>query len=238
MKTILSWSSGKDAAYTLYKLSIAKQKPDLLLTTVNKDYNRVSMHGLRVELLEKQAKALQLPLYKIPLAKDVSMQTYNKTMQFHLNILKKQNYNQFVFGDIFLEDLKNYRIEQLKQVNFTAHFPLWNINTKELAVEIIQKGIKAVVITVNSKLLDQSFVGRHYNMEFLNDLPENVDWCGENGEFHTFVYDSPNFLQPIDFKLGRKTFRSYKPCSQSDQNSFKKKTNKQWDTGFWYIDVL
>ena len=87
-------------------------------------------------------------------------------------------------------------------------------------------------------MLDQSFVGRHYNMEFLNDLPENVDWCGENGEFHTFVYDSPDFLQPIDFKLGRKTFRSYKPCSQSDQNSFKKKTNKQWDTGFWYIDVL
>ncbi len=241
MKTILSWSSGKDAAYTLHRLSQAGTKPDLLLTTVNQDFQRVSMHGLRIKLLEKQANALQIPLYQIPLPKDVDMSGYNQSMQKHLQYLKNKGFDTMIFGDIFLEDLKKYRIEQLNKVQFKTRFPLWQKDTRKLALEIIDNGIEAIVVTVNAKLLDNSFVGRKFDRSFLNDLPQTVDWCGENGEFHTFVYNSPQFINPIRFATGKKTFKSYKPCTKSDQNSYQKKathTNDKWDTGFWYIDVL
>jgi len=241
MKQILSWSSGKDAAYALHQLINLNKKPDLLLTTVNKDFERVSMHGLRISLLEKQADRLQIPLYQIPLAKDVSMADYNQIMESHLLKLKNEGYQKMIFGDIFLEDLKNYRIEQLQKVDFKTTFPLWGQNTKKLARKIIDSGIKAIVVTVNAQKLDQSFVGRPFDTSFLNDLPSTIDWCGENGEFHTFVYDSPDFNKPIDFVMGNKTFKSYKPCSKSDQNSYKKQaknTEDKWDTGFWYIDII
>ncbi len=239
MKSILSWSSGKDAAYTLHQLVENQQKPNLLLTTVNKDFDRVSMHGLRIELLEKQAEVLNIPLHKIPLAKDVDMATYNQIMQEHLLNLKQQGYNKVYFGDIFLEDLKAYRTKQMNSIQMATGFPIWGYSTKELAVKIIQSGIKAVVVSTNAKLLDDSFVGRHYDEEFLNDLPENVDWCGENGEFHTFVYDSPDFKEPISYTLGDKIFKTFKPCSQKDRNNYNENVKKtDWDTGFWYIDLL
>ena len=239
MNTILSWSSGKDAAYTLHQLIKNQQKPDLLLTTVNKDFDRVSMHGLRIELLEKQAEVLNIPLHKILLAKDVDMPTYNNTMEKHLESLKQLGYNKVYFGDIFLEDLKAYRIKQMQQIKMQTGFPIWGHATKELAIKIIQSGIKAVVVSTNAKLLDDSFVGRHFDEEFLNDLPGNVDWCGENGEFHTFVYDSPDFKEPVSYILGDKIFKTFKPCSQKDRNNYNKNVKKtDWDTGFWYIDLL
>jgi len=240
MKSILSWSSGKDAAYALHLLIQKHQKPGLLLTTVNEDYQRVSMHGLRIDLLKKQAEALNIPLYQIPLPKNVDMQHYNQIMQYHMSLLKNQNFNTMIFGDIFLEDLKTYRIQQLKKIDFKAKFPLWKQDSKKLALQIIDSGIKAIVVSVNAKLLDKDFAGRTFDRAFLNDLPENVDWCGENGEFHTFVYDSPDFNRPIAFTTGEKTFKSYKPCSKSDQNSYKnaRNTENKWDTGFWYIDLL
>ncbi len=241
MKKILSWSSGKDAAYTLHQLAIQHQKPDLLLTTVNKDFARVSMHGLRIDLLEKQANALNIPLYQIPLSKDVSMESYNLIMEKHLKQLQNQGFDTMIFGDIFLEDLKEYRIKQLQKVNFKTEFPIWGNDTKQLAKQIIHSGIKAIVVSVNAKKLDQSFAGRVFDESFLQDLPSGIDWCGENGEFHTFVYDSPDFNKPILFTIGEKTFKSYKPCSQSDQNSYKKhaqNTSDKWDTGFWYVDLL
>jgi len=239
MKQILSWSTGKDAAYTLHYLLQNNQNPDLLLTTVNKDFNRVSMHGLRIELLEKQAQALSIPLHKIPLAKDVDMITYNQIMTEHLKELKSQGFAGVLFGDIFLEDLKAYRIKQMQSIGMFAKFPIFGHNTKELAKRIIETGIKAVVVSTNAKFLDQSFVGRPFDFDFLNDLPSNVDWCGENGEFHTFVYDSPDFSKPISFKLGEKTYKEYKPCTKKDQEHYNKNVkNTAWDTGFWYIDVL
>jgi len=238
MKQILSWSTGKDAAYTLHYLIQNNQKPDLLLTTVNKDFNRVSMHGLRVELLEKQVEHLSIPLYKIPLSKDVDMETYNQIMTNHLTKLKKQGFDSVLFGDIFLEDLKNYRIKQMQSIGMSANFPIFGQDTKKLAKKIIDTGIKAVVVSTNAKFLDQSYVGRPFDMDFLSDLPANVDWCGENGEFHTFVYDSPDFVKPISFKLGEKTYKEYKACSNKDQENYNKDVkNTAWDIGFWYIEV-
>ncbi len=239
MKKILSWSSGKDAAYTLHQLNLKGQKPDMLLTTVNKDFQRVSMHGLRISLLEKQAENLGLPLYQIPLAKDVNMETYNQLMRQHLTILKNQGIKTVIFGDIFLEDLKAYRIKQMSAINMLTEFPIWGNDTRQLAQKIIKSGIKAIVVSTNAKYLDQSFVGRAFDKDFLRDLPDNVDWCGENGEFHTFVYDSPEFIKAIDFDLGEKTYKEYKPCSKKDQNHYRKNVkNTNWDTGFWYIDVI
>jgi len=239
MKKILSWSSGKDAAYALHLLKKNNETPDLLLTTVNRDFKRVSMHGLRIELLQKQAASLGLALHEIPLAKDVDMETYNQTMYRHLTELKKQGFNQVLFGDIFLADLKEYRIKQMQKVNMQTGFPLWGENTQKLAYKIIDTGIKAIVVSTNAKYLDKNFVGREFNRNFLHDLPKNVDWCGENGEFHTFVYDSPDFKQPVAFTKGEKTFKEYKPCSKKDQNHYNKDVkNTKWDTGFWYIDLL
>jgi uncharacterized protein (TIGR00290 family) len=241
MKTLLSWSSGKDAAYTLHHLIISNNKPDLLFTTINKDYQRVSMHGVRIKLLELQAQATGIPLYQIPLSKDVDMKSYNQIMQTHLKLLKDKGFNTSVFGDIFLEDLKKFRIEQLAQINFKAIFPIWGKNTRELALQIIDSGIKAIVVSTNAAKLDKEFTGRIYDRNFLNDLPKDVDWCGENGEFHTFVFDSPDFNFPINFTIGDKTFKTYKPCSDSDKNNYRKnvkKTQNKWDTGFWYIDLI
>ncbi len=240
MKSFLSWSSGKDAAFTLHQLIKQNQKPDLLLTTVNKDFERVSMHGLRIELLEKQAEMLDMELYKIPLSKDVRMEDYNRIMEKSMLELKAKGYDTAIFGDIFLEDLKEFRIRQMQKVGFRCKFPIWKKDTKKLAVEIINSGIKTLVVSTNAKLLDERFVGRKFDMDFLNNLPKNVDWCGENGEFHTFVYDHPDFKNPIDFIIGEKIYKTYKPGSKSDQNSYKKQaenTTDKWDTGFWYIDV-
>ena len=241
MKTLLSWSSGKDAAYTLHRLILSNEKPDLLLTTVNKDFGRVSMHGIRIDLLERQARETGIALYQIPLPADTDMQTYNQIMEMQLKKLNRQGYTAAVFGDIFLEDLKEYRIKQLKQVSFQAKFPIWGENSKILARKIIDSGIKAVVVSINAAKLDKSFVGRQYDEDFLKDLPETVDWCGENGEFHTFVYDAPYFNNAINYTIGEKIFKKYKACSNSDQNSFQKKAKKtqtKWDTGFWYAELI
>ena len=238
MKSVLSWSSGKDAAFALLHLLQHNLKPGLLFTTVNLDFDRVSMHGLRQKLLKEQSKKINIPLYTLPLSKDISMKDYNQAMENALMELKSKGFDTFYFGDIFLEDLKKFREEQLKKVGFQARFPIWKKNTTHLSLDIIKAGIKAIVVTVNASKLDKSFVGRLYDEEFLKDLPNDVDPCGENGEFHTFVYDAPYFSSSIKFRKGEKIFRTYKPCSKEDNQSFSKKDNQGWDTGFWYIDII
>lgn len=240
-KSFLSWSSGKDAALVLLKQHMELKAPSLLLTTVNKDFQRISMHGVRIELLKQQAKSLGLDLFQIFLTQDVSMEDYNKAMSTALKKLKAKGFSGAIFGDLFLDDLKAFRINQLSKEGFSAEFPLWKQDTKKTAMEIIQCGIKAVVVTADANRLDKNFVGRLYDEDFLNDLPEDVDWCGENGEFHTFVYDAPNFEYPIDFVMEKKIYREYKPCSKSDRNSYKKdaeNTTNKWHTGFWYVDLI
>ncbi len=239
-KTLLSWSTGKDAAYSLYLSMQQNQKPDALLTTVNQDFERVSMHGIKLNLLEQQAERLGLPIFTISMHKDVSMADYNQIMFENLIQLKAKGFEQIIFGDIFLEDLKIFREKELSKIPLKANFPLWQKDTRILAKKIIASGIKAIVVSVNAKYLDKSFAGRIYDESFLNDLPDNVDWCGENGAFHTFVFDSPDFSSPIDFTKGEIVFKSYKSCTEDDENSYKKDSQgatSKWDTGFWFIDL-
>lgn len=239
-KAYFNWSSGKDSSLSLYKLqqnsayTITK-----LVTTINEDFNRVSMHGLRVELLEQQAISLGLPLQKISFPAAVSMDDYSKTMLTATTQLHKEGNTHAIFGDIFLEDLRVYRDKQLSQVGIVGVYPLWKKDTKNLLKEFIDLGFKAITVCVNAKYLDKEFCGREIDASFLADLPNNVDPCGEHGEFHTFVYDGPNFKQKIPFKIGEKVLRSYDKSDNDDDNCFtEKEDQKSWDTAFWFCDLL
>lgn len=231
-KTYFSWSSGKDAALAFYHL----QKEDnyeieKLITTVNQHFGRVSMHGLRTRLVELQAQAIGLPLSTIKLPEQPTMEVYNEIMEQELQKIMQEGFSCCGFGDIFLEDLKTYREEQLKPFGIKGIFPLWKKDTTDLLKEFIKLSFKAVVVCIKSELLDESFVGREIDESFLNDLPANVDPCGENGEFHTFCYDGPIFNYPIKFRKGDKVFRAYKsPKQDSDEPDS--------SMGFWFIDLI
>lgn len=239
-KTYFNWSSGKDSALALYKM---QQNPDyaidLLVTTTNKDFQRVSMHGLREELLYKQAESIGLPLQTIPFAADVTMNVYSETMKSAMTSLVEQNYTHGVFGDIFLEDLKAYRDTKLKEVGVEGVYPLWKQDTRTLLEEFLALGFKAITVCVNAKLLGEEFVGRVIDEQFIKDLPENVDVCGENGEFHTFVFDGPIFSKRVDFTIGEKVLRSYTLHKDDSDNCHQsKEQQKNYDTSFYYCDLL
>lgn len=230
-KTYFNWSSGKDSAFALYKAKQNKSlEINLLLTSVNGHHNRVSMHGLRKELLVKQAESIGLPLEIIQLPEKPTMEVYGEILTNKVNQLKSQNYTDCVFGDIFLEDLRDYRENQLQPFHITCHFPLWKQDTKSLLTEFLAKGFKTIVVAINAQLLDKSFVGRIIDESFINDLPENVDPCGENGEFHTFCFDGPIFNNPVDFEIGEKVYQSYPNPNKTDENDA--------DYGFWFVDLI
>ncbi|TDN82354.1 uncharacterized protein (TIGR00290 family) [Salegentibacter sp. 24] len=237
-KAYLNWSSGKDAALTLHKLQEqGKYSVEKLITTVNTEFDRISMHGVRLELLHRQASSLNLPLHQIKLRGEVSMTEYNQVMERETTNLLKEGFTHSIFGDIFLEDLKHYREKHLKDIGLQAVFPLWKRDTNELMREFIDTGFKAIVVCVNTDKLDESFCGRIIDKNFLNDLPEGIDPCGENGEFHSFVFEGPIFKQPIDFKKGEIVVRSYKPGEESEGNC-SSTDQKSWDTSFVFCDLL
>jgi len=225
-KTYFNWSTGKDSALALHYLKEnSSLKVDRLLTTVNDHHDRVTMHGLRRDLLLRQVDALRLPLSTVELPEQPSMEEYDTLMTATVNELKENGYTDCGFGDIFLEDLRAYREEQLEGIR--CHFPLWKKDTTALLKAFIDLGFKAVVICLNGELLDASFVGRPLDRSFLNDLPDHVDPCGENGEFHTFCYDGPIFSKPVPFEFGEKILRKYKtPNGGGDVH-----------TGYWFIDL-
>lgn len=228
--TILSWSSGKDAAYALYKLQQSRSSAVCsLFCTLEETQRRVSMHGVHESLLDAQADSLGLPLQKLFLPKNLSMEDYGKIMNEKLKTIKQQGISTFAFGDILLEDLKSYRERQLNSINIQTIFPLWGKNTTNLAREIIDSGIKAVVVAISCNVLDNSFIGRVYDKKFLSDLPPGIDPCGENGEFHTFVFDGPNFRYPVKFKRGKVVKKSYNSDSKDDTS---------WDTSFLFQDLI
>lgn len=226
-KAFFNWSGGKDSALALYYFKLENTfRLDHLLTTVNGKYGRVSMHGVREELLDQQATSIGLDLIKVRLPEFSPMAEYESVLSNAMVPLKEKGIDTAVYGDIFLEDLRQYREQQLEKFGMQAIFPLWKRPTKEVAQDFIQKGFKTIVVCVDEKYLDQSFAGRIYDKSFLNDLPENVDPCGENGEFHSFVFDGPIFKHPIEFEKGDITYRSYK--SENDE---------EFNTGFWFFDL-
>lgn len=237
MKAYINWSGGKDSSLALYHtLNDKNYSVEKLLTNVSGEYQRISMHGVREELLEQQATAIGIPLQKLVLSDQPSMEDYETYMTKAMNQLQQERFTHSVFGDIFLEDLKIYRESQLTKVGMTAVFPLWKRNTTELIHEFIDLGFKTIVVCVNEKYLDKSFCGRIIDEDFIRDLPENVDVCGENGEFHTFVFDGPIFNNPIAFAKGEIIYRKYAAPKQQSDNCFQPAVVE--DYGFYFCDLL
>jgi uncharacterized protein (TIGR00290 family) len=207
-RVVLSWSGGKDGALALRELlDTGDVEIHALLTTVTEEYDRVSMHGIRRELLEAQAAAMGLPLIMVMIPKDCTNEVYAERMGAAMQELKGEGIGVVAFGDIHLEDVRKYREERLSSVGIDARFPLWGKDTKALARRFIDDGFKAVVTCVDTEQLDGSFSGREIDDNFLGFLPSKVDPCGENGEFHTFVYDGPMFIAPVRHRLGDRVLR-------------------------------
>lgn len=203
-KTLLSWSSGKDSAWALHVL---QQEPNIdvvgLFCTVNKEFNRVAMHAVKVELLQQQAKGVDLPLHIIQIPHPCSNGEYGDAMTSFIDEAEKENIECFAFGDLFLEDVRRYREDHLKGTGITPIFPIWGIPTKKLSRKMVSSGLKAMITCINPKNLAKEFAGREYNGSFLDDIPAGVDPCGENGEFHSFAFDGPMFQNPIEISLGK-----------------------------------
>ncbi len=227
MNAVFHWSGGKDSAIALYKVLQNDQfQVKKLLTTINQHHSRVTMHGVREELIQQQAELLGIPLKKLMLPENPSMETYEGLMESAMNELKSEGIAHAIYGDIFLEDLRKYREQQLHELGFETVFPIWKRDTKELLLEFIELGFKTILVSVKSECLDQSFAGRVIDRSFLDDLPGEVDPCGENGEFHTFVFDGPIFPSPVQFEVGETVYRSYPSPDGKDQ-----------EMGFWFCDL-
>lgn len=203
MKVVVAWSGGKDSALALLEVLKDDRYEVLgLLTTITREYDRVSMHGVRRVLVEEQAKSLALPLYTIHITKDGSNEEYERKMKEELVKLQNRGVASVVFGDIFLEDVRSYRERSLSKLGMKGTFPLWGMNTKSLVKKFIDLGFKAVITCVDSRLLERGFVGRVLDQRLLQELPDGVDPCGENGEYHSFVFDGPIFKRRIHYKVG------------------------------------
>jgi len=199
----MSWSSGKDSALALHhSLSAGEVEVVGLLTTVNAEFERVAMHAVRRELLEAQAAALRLPLHVVALPWPCSNEIYEQLMSAAVADARSAGVEVMVFGDLFLEDVRGYRERMLEGTGLRSQFPLWERPTQELATELIAAGVRAVVTCVDPVQAPRELCGRWYDEAFLRELPEAVDPCGENGEFHTVVLDSPDFSAPIQVAIG------------------------------------
>ena len=201
----MSWSGGKDSALAL---EVVRADPRLhveaLLTTVTSDYERVSIHGVRRELLQAQALALRLPLLEMQIAPRCSNDEYERALsQALVEIrLRHPGVHRIVFGDLFLEDVRRYREERLAALGYTALFPLWGSPTHALGRHLIERGYAARLVCVDTQALDAQFAGRAYDERLLEQLPTTVDPCGERGEFHTFVSDGPGFSNAVAYEVG------------------------------------
>lgn len=205
---LMSWSGGKDSCVALYEIQRTQgYRVAALLTTLTRDYDRISMHGVRRELLERQATSLKLPLHKVFISKGATNEEYEMRMGEAFSAHREQGIVSIVFGDLFLEDIRTYREQFLARHSMRGLFPVWKRDTSSFIKEFIELGFKAVVTCVNSRVLDQSFAGRLIDEDFLSSLPGHVDPCGENGEFHSFVFDGPIFTAPVKVSLGETVLR-------------------------------
>lgn len=207
-KVLFAWSGGKDSAMALYELKKMRgYEISALLTTITEDCGRISMHGVRRDLLERQAESLGLRSEKVYISKRSSNEEYESKMEAALARCQENGISCVAFGDIHLEDLRKYRESNLARANMKAVFPIWKRDPAELANTFIGLGFKAIITCVDSKALGRTFVGRIFDKEFLSELPHGVDPCGENGEFHSFVYDGPIFSEPILYNKGEVILR-------------------------------
>jgi len=221
-KAVLCWSGGKDSSYCLHKV-LSEKLFDVkyLLTTINGNYNRVSMHGVRTELIEQQAAAIGIPLMKVKVYEG-NNDEYEREMETTLLQFKGEGIDTVIFGDIFLEDLRQYRENNLSKINMQASFPIWKTDTKFLIEDFIAKGFASVTCCISEKHLDKNWIGKTIDENFVKELPAAVDPCGENGEYHTFCYKGPIFKKEIKFSLGETMHKLYSPEEKN---------------GFWYIDI-
>ncbi len=235
IKCIFNWSGGKDSALALY---YCLKNPELdikyLVTTINDAADRISMHGVRTELLIKQAESIGIPLYQIRLPEMPGMTEYNDVMRAHLSRLSAEGITHSIFGDIFLEDLRNYRDARLAEVNMKGIYPLWKRDTRKLIDEFLHLGFGTVIACTQEELGE--LAGQEITKQLINDLPATVDVCGENGEFHTYAFKGPIFKEEIKYKTGEKIFKEYKaPNKAGDDCAGSDRVKK---TGFWYCDLL
>lgn len=213
---LMCWSGGKDSALALAAmLDDPALRVSALLTTVTEGYERISMHGVRLELLRRQAASIDLPLEQVRIPQQSSNAVYEERMGRLLGAYRARGVSRVIFGDLFLEDIRRYREAQLARAGMAGIFPLWLQDTRQLAESFITRGFRAILVCVDPKQLDPSFCGREFDASLLQDLPSGVDPCGENGEFHTFVYAGPIFREPIAVRRGEVVERD----------------------GFWFCDI-
>ena len=207
-KIVLSWSGGKDSSFSLHTLRI-QNKYDVryLLTTVTRDYGRISMHGVRENLLLEQARRVSIESDIAYISKESNNEEYEKVMCTKIEKYKREGISRVAFGDLFLEDIRKYREEKMSNTGVKCIFPIWGENTTKLANDFIKAGFKAIICTVDPRKLGKENAGREFDETFLGSLPSEVDPCGENGEFHTFVYDGPIFNRSIPIRKGETVLR-------------------------------
>lgn len=237
MKAYMNWSGGKDSSLALhYALQDPSYSVQALFTSVNTAHNRISMHGVRRELLQQQAASIALPLHTAELPEQPGMIDYERIMEAEVSSLKEQGFSAAIFGDIFLEDLKSYREAQLSKLQVQGVFPIWQQDSRTLLENFFSLGFKAIIVCVNNAFLDASFCGRMLDASFIEDLPAGVDPCGENGEYHSFVFDGPIFNQPISFQKGAMVHRQYAAPKERGDQCFS--TTPQKNSGFYFQDLL
>ena len=209
-KTILSWSGGKDSAITLQRLLKDDHiSVERLLVSVNTSTDRVSMHGVRRELIQKQSEILEIPVTFLNLPENPSMEEYDSILKDQMLDLMEEGFTHSAFGDIFLEDLRDYREKQLDKIGMKSLFPIWGDDTTQVAKQFIEDGFKAIFVCVDKSKEIHKYAGELYSKEFLEVIPDHIDPCGENGEFHTFVFDGPIFSEPISFQKGEIVDKKY-----------------------------
>jgi len=207
-KVLFAWSGGKDSAMALHEVLANRQYQVVaLLTTVTEDYDRISMHGVRRILLEQQAKSLGIPLEIVLISRQASNEEYETQMSQTLTKYKELGVASVVFGDIFLEDLREYREKNLARLEMKGVFPIWKRDTSELMRAFIVLDFKAVTVCVDTHMLDRRFAGRTIDRQFMYAFPKTADLCGENGEYHSFVYDGPIFKRSVSYTLGERVLR-------------------------------
>ena len=237
-KIVFCWSGGKDSALALHRLlEEGRYEVVSLLTTCNGHFQRVSMHGVRVELVEQQARAIGLPLEKVLVSQRGSHDEYAEKMKARMLAYKEQGVTRFAFGDIFLEDLKRWREDNLAQLGLLGVFPIWKVDSRELIREFIALGFGSILCCVSDAYLDESALGRKIDADFLHWLPAGVDPCGEYGEFHSFAFAGPIFKQPLRIEVGEKVYRPVEETHPGATSAVCPLPGTRCAKGFWFCDL-